>query len=75
VLGQPSAEVNLARLHIGNADLVTLEQVRDDGQVSTPGELIGEELGVGVDAEDVGQEDNSLLGGLVVLGVGDVGVD
>jgi hypothetical protein len=75
VLGQPSGEIGLAGFHVGDANLVTLEQIRDDGQVAALGELIGEELGVGEDAEDVGEEDNGLLGGLVVLGVGDVGVD
>ena len=75
VLGQPGAQVDLAGIHVGSADLVTLEQVRDDRQVAALGELIGEELGVGEDAEDVGQEDDGLLRGLVVLGVGDVGVD
>jgi hypothetical protein len=75
VLRQPGGQISLARFHIRDADLVTREQVRDDGQVSTLGELIGEELGVGEDAEDVGQEDDGLFGGLVVLGVSDVGVD
>jgi hypothetical protein len=42
VLRQPRGQIGLARLHIRDADLVTREQVRDDGQVSTLGELIGE---------------------------------
>lgn len=75
VLGEPRGEINVAGVHVGDADLVTLEQIRDDGQVAALGELIGEQLGVGEDAEDVGEEDDGLLGGLVVLGVGDVGVD
>lgn len=75
VLGEPSTQIGFARLHVRDAELVTLEQVRDDRQVSALGELISEKLGVGVDAEDIGHEDDGLFGGLVVLGVGDVGVD
>jgi len=74
VLGQPGGQVGLARLHDLEGDLVTLEQVRDDGQVAIVGELVGKQLGVGVDAEDVGQEEDGLFGALV-LGVGDVAVD
>lgn len=75
MLGQPGTQIGFARLHVGDANLVTLEQVRDDRQIATLGEFISEQLGVGEDAEDIGQEDDGLLGGLVVLGVGDVGVD
>jgi hypothetical protein len=74
VLGQPGWQVSLAGLHGLDGDLVALEQIRDDGQVAIVGELVGEKLGVGEDAEDVGQEEDSLLGALV-LGIGDVGVD
>jgi hypothetical protein len=42
VLGQPRTQIDLARLHVRDADLVTLEQVRDDRQVAALGELIGE---------------------------------
>lgn len=74
VLGEPRGEVDLARVHVANGDLVTLEQIGDNGQEAIVGELVGQELGVGEDAEDVGQEENGLVGALV-LGVRDVGVD
>lgn len=75
VVGKPCTQISLARLHVAETDLVALEKIRDDSQVTIVGELVGEELGVDVDAEDIGQEDNGLLGGLVILRVGDVGVD
>lgn len=71
----PRGKVGLSGLHVAELDGVAAEQVRDDGQVTVGGELVGEELGVDIDAEDVAQDDDGLLGGLVVLGVGDVGVD
>lgn len=75
VPGEPGGQVDLASFEIANADLVALEKIREDGQVAIVGELVSEKLGVGKDAEDVGQEDNGLVGVLVVLGGGDVGVD
>jgi hypothetical protein len=74
VVGQPGGQIGLAGLHVGKRDLVTLEQVRNDGQVAIGGELVGEKLGIGENAEDVGQEEDGLVGALV-LGVGDIGVD
>jgi hypothetical protein len=75
VLGQPGGEVDLARVHVGNANLVTLEKIRDHGEVAIVGELVSEELGVVEDTEDIGQEDNGLLGVLIVLGVDNIGID
>lgn len=75
VLREPCTYINIARVHVADVDLVTLEKIRDDGQVAIVGELVGEELGVAENTEDVGQEDNSLIGVLVVLGGGNVGVD
>jgi hypothetical protein len=75
VLRKPSGEIDIAGIHISDADLVTLEQIRDDGQEAIVGELIGEELGIGENAEDIGQEEDGLLGSLVILRVGDVGFD
>lgn len=75
VLGEPCRQIRLARIHIGGFDLITPEQIGDDGQVAIGGVLVGEEQGIGEETEDVGQEENGLLGGLVVLRVDDVGVD
>lgn len=76
VLGEPVGKVGLAGVHVGGADGVAVEQVRDDSQVAIVGKLIGDELGVGeLEAEDVGDEDDGLLGLLVVLGGDNVGLD
>lgn len=75
VLGEPRGEIDVARLHSLDTDLVTLEQIRDESEVTIVGELVGQELGVREKTEDIGQKDDGLLGGLVVLGRDDVGVD
>lgn len=72
VVGDPRRQVGLSRLHIGELDGVAAEEVRDHGEVAIVGELVGEELGVDVDAEDVAENDNGLLGRLVALGVDEV---
>lgn len=72
MVGDPSGEVGLSRLHIGELDGVAAEEVRDHGEVAIIGVFVGEELGVDVDSEDVAEDDNGLLGGLVALGVDDV---
>lgn len=51
-----------------------MENIRDESQVTIVGELVGEKLGVDEDAEDIGQEDNSLFR-VLILRVGDIGVD
>lgn len=75
VVGEPGTNVELAGLHGDGVDGVAAEKVGEDTQVSIVGELIGEELGVVEETEDVAQEEDSLLGGLVVLGVDNVGVN
>lgn len=75
MLGKPRGKIGLSGLHRLDADLVTLEQVWDEGEIAIVGVLVGEELGIGVEAEDIAQEDDGLLGVLVVLGRHDVGVD
>lgn len=71
----PVWEADLAGLHVTKLDGVATEQVGDDGQVSIVGVLVGNHLAVDEDAEDVREDDDGLLGGLVVLGVSDVDVD
>lgn len=73
VVGQPGGQISLARFHSADLDLVALEKIRDDGQVAIVGKLIGEELGVAEDTEDISQKDNGLVGVLVILGRGNVG--
>lgn len=74
VVGKPSGKISLAGFHVAHGDLVTLEQIRDNGQVAIVGELVGQKLGVGEDAEDIGQEEDGLVGALIFR-VGDVGLD
>lgn len=72
---EPSGEIGLAGLHGLDGDGIALEEIGQDTKVAVGGELIGQELGVDVDTEDVTQDDDGFLGGLVVLGVDQVGVD
>lgn len=75
VVRNPLGEVDLAGLHVANLDSVAVEKVGDDGQVAIVGVLIGKQLAVDEETEDVGEDDDGLFGVLVVLGVGDVGVN
>jgi hypothetical protein len=75
VAPDPGGQIGLAGLHVAQLDGVALKQVGDDGQVAIVGELVGEELAVVVDADDVGEEDDCLFGGLIVLGIDDVSVN
>jgi hypothetical protein len=75
VVREPLGHIDLARIHIGHTDLVASEKIRNDGEVAIVGELVSEELGVAEDTKDVGQEDNGLIGVLVLLGGRDVGVN
>jgi len=75
VVGNPLGEVDLAGFHVANLDGVAVEEVGDDGQVAIVGELVSKELAVDEETVDVGEDDDGLVGVLVVFGVGDVGVD
>lgn len=74
VVGEPGGEVGFSRFHVAELDGVSLEKIGNDTSVSIGGELVSEELGVDIDTEDIAQEDNNLLGALI-LGVDNVGVD
>lgn len=75
VVGDPFGKVDLAGLHVTDLNGVAMEEVGDDGQVAIIGVLIGKKLAVDEETEDVGEDDDGLVGVLVVLRVGDVGVD
>lgn len=76
VLGEPVGKVGLAGVHVGGANGVAIEEVRDDSQVAIVGKLIGDELGIRESkTEDVGDEDDGLLGLLVIFGGDNVGLD
>lgn len=71
----PIGQADLASLHVADLDGIAVEQVRENGQIAIVGILVSEQLAIDEEAEDVGKDDDSFLGGLVVLGVGYVGVD
>jgi len=75
VVGEPLGEVDLAGLHVADLDGVAVEEVGEDGQVAIVGELVGKELAVDEETEDIGEDDDGLVRILVVLRVGDIGVD
>lgn len=72
-LSQPLEEVQAVGL--GHGELVAVEDVQDVGGVAIGGELVGQELGILPDSEDVGEDEEGdavvLLG---ALGLGDVHV-
>jgi hypothetical protein len=74
-LGQPLHDVEVSAAELVELDGVALEEVGHDGPVAVGGELVGDQLGVdqGV-AHDIGENDDG-VGGVLVLGVGDVGGD
>jgi hypothetical protein len=74
-LGQPLHDVEVSSAELVELDGVALEEVGHDGPVAVGGELVGDQLGVdqGV-AHDIGKDDDG-VGGVLVLGVGDVGGD
>lgn len=76
VILKPRGKIDLAALLVSHLDRVTPEIVREDSQVSIFGELVGQELAVCVDSEDVGEEDDGFSGGRGFggLGGGDVGI-
>ena len=71
----PTSKVAKGFNHIMAKDGVAVEEVGDDGQVAIVGVLVGKELAVDEETEDVGEDDDGLVGVLVVLRVGDVGVN
>lgn len=71
-LGQPRHEVKVAGRVEG--DRVAIEDVNDQCQVAVGSELVGDQLAVLPDADDVGDEqDAGILVCLVGLGSGQVG--
>lgn len=75
VVRDPVWEANLAGLHVTNLDGIATEKIGDNGEIAIVGELVGKQLAVDEDAENVREDDDSLLGVFVVLGVSDVGLD
>lgn len=74
-LGQPSHDVEVACSELVELNGVALEEIGHDDPVAVGGELVGDQLRVdkGV-AHDIGKDDDG-VGGVLVLGVADVGGD
>lgn len=72
VLLDPAGKVDLSTLHSSNVDGIAGEEVRNNGEVAILGKLVSDELAVGVDTEDVGQDEDGLVG--LLLGLGEVGL-
>lgn len=72
---EPIKEINLTDLHVSQLDGIATEKIGEDGQIAVVGELIGKHLAVDEDTENIREDDDGLLGGLVVLRVSDVGID
>jgi hypothetical protein len=72
-LGEPAHEVQVVGAI--EAERVAVEDVDDEGQVAVGGELVGHQLAVLPDADDVGDvQDAGILVGLLWLGDGQVSV-
>jgi hypothetical protein len=69
VLRKPGGKISLAGFHIAELDSVLLEEIGTDGEVSIASEFVRKQLGVNIDTENVAQNEDGLLGGLVVLRV------
>jgi hypothetical protein len=69
VLREPGGKISLAGFHVTELDSVLLEEIGNDSEVSIASKFVGKQLGVNIDTENVAQNEDGLLGGLVVLGV------
>lgn len=72
-LGEPGHEVKV--VWAVELKSIAVEKIRHDGVVAVGGELIGHQLGVLPDTDDVWQEENRLLSLNLLLWLGDVSLD
>lgn len=75
VVLNPVRQADLSSLHVTKLDGIAAEEVGHHSQVAIVGELVGKQLAVDEETEDVGKDEDGFLGGLVILGGGDVGLD
>ena len=75
VVLDPVRQADLSGLHVTKLDGISAKEVGHHSQVAIVGELVGKQLAVDEETEDVGKEEDGFLGVLVVLGGGDVGLD
>lgn len=71
-LGHPAHEVEV--VGAVKRERVAVEDVENQGEVALGGQLVGHELGVLPDADDVGEEKEGLSGLLGASRLGDVGI-
>lgn len=69
---EPTHNVELAQID-SDVKLVAIEQIGNQSSVATSSELVGDELGVLPDAEDIGVDDHGC--GVGRGGLGEVGGD
>lgn len=62
VLWKPSLEIDFIAVVIVDIQGITLQDIRDDGEESTRGEAVRDELDVLVDAEDVAEDEDGFFG-------------
>lgn len=72
---QPSLQVKARATHVAQLERIATEIVWQQARIAMRGELVSKKLAVDVNAKDVWQDQDSLLGGLAVLGIDDVSVN
>jgi hypothetical protein len=71
---EPSWDINILVIEIVSGQGIAVEQIRDYSEQAARGEVVGDQLAVLVDAEDVAEDDDCLFG-RVVGGTGEVDVN
>lgn len=71
---EPGGDIYILVIEIIGGQGVAVEQIRDDGEQAARGEVVGDQLDVLVDTEDVAEDDDCLFG-RVAGGTGEVDVN
>lgn len=71
---EPCGDIHILLIEIVSGQGIAVQQIRDDGEQAARGEVVGYQLDVLVDAEDVAEDDDCLFG-RVVGGTGEVDVN
>jgi hypothetical protein len=72
VFGEPGGKVDLPSRIVAQQQRIARKEVWQHRQVAIVGEVVGEQLAVADDAEDVADEDDGGIGVLVVLGIHEI---
>lgn len=71
---EPAGKIHILVVEVFNGHCITVQQVRDDSEESTRGEVVSDQLDVLVDAEDVAKDDDRVFG-RVIGGARKVGIN